>query len=81
MFTTHISLVVRICTIVNIIYYCSCRCKTFVAIDGFNSFFYPLTRLSTPTKKKVKPEEVTLTTTFMELTKNDWVRVFRSQWN
>ncbi|KAL0851577.1 hypothetical protein ABMA28_007359 [Loxostege sticticalis] len=48
------------------------QCKTFVAIDGFNSFFYPLTRLSTPTKKKVKPEEVTLTTTFMELTKNDW---------
>ncbi|KAJ0182795.1 hypothetical protein K1T71_002164 [Dendrolimus kikuchii] len=48
------------------------QCKTFVAIDGFNSFFYPLTRLNTPTKKKVKPEEVTLTTSFLELTKNDW---------
>lgn len=48
------------------------QCKTFVAIDGFNSFFYPMTRLNTPTKKTVKPEEVTLTTTFMELTKNDW---------
>ncbi|KOB65766.1 Uncharacterized protein OBRU01_22213 [Operophtera brumata] len=47
-------------------------CKTFVAIDGFNSFFYPLTRLNTPTKKTVTPEEVTLTTSFLELTKNDW---------
>ncbi|CAH2102968.1 unnamed protein product [Euphydryas editha] len=49
------------------------QCKTFVAIDGFNTFLYPLTRLRTPTKKKVAPEEVTLTTSFMELTKNDWV--------
>lgn len=48
------------------------QCKTFVAIDGFNSFFYPLTRLNTPTKKKVKPEEVTLTTSFLKLTNNDW---------
>ncbi|XP_075975150.1 mitochondrial ribosomal protein S29 [Anticarsia gemmatalis] len=48
------------------------QCKTFVAIDGFNSFFYPLTRLNTPTKRKVKPEEVTLTSTFLKLTKNDW---------
>ncbi|XP_026320162.1 28S ribosomal protein S29, mitochondrial isoform X2 [Hyposmocoma kahamanoa] len=48
------------------------KCKTFVAIDGFNSFFYPLTRLSTPTKKTVKPEEVTLTSSFKELTKNNW---------
>ncbi|XP_072947353.1 small ribosomal subunit protein mS29 [Epargyreus clarus] len=48
------------------------QCKTFVALDGFNSFFYPLTRLHTPTKKKVKPEEVSLTTSIMELTKNDW---------
>ncbi|CAK1601607.1 unnamed protein product [Parnassius mnemosyne] len=48
------------------------QCKTFVAVDGYNCFFYPMTRLNTPTKKKVKPEEVTLTTTFMELTKNDW---------
>ncbi|XP_030029150.2 28S ribosomal protein S29, mitochondrial [Manduca sexta] len=47
-------------------------CKTFVAIDGFNSFFYPMTRLKTPTKKQVRPEEVTLTTSFLEITKNDW---------
>ncbi|XP_026758926.1 28S ribosomal protein S29, mitochondrial [Galleria mellonella] len=48
------------------------QCKTFVAIDGFNGFFCPLTRLHTPTKKKVKPEEVTLTGSFLELAKNDW---------
>ncbi|XP_013191960.2 small ribosomal subunit protein mS29 [Amyelois transitella] len=48
------------------------QCKTFVAIDGFNGFFYPLTRLNTPTKRKVKPEEVTLTNSFLELTKSDW---------
>ncbi|XP_041975293.1 28S ribosomal protein S29, mitochondrial [Aricia agestis] len=47
-------------------------CKTFVAIDGFNSFLYPLTRLKTPTKRKVTPEEVSLTKPFMEITKNDW---------
>ncbi|KAI5631324.1 mitochondrial ribosomal death-associated protein 3 domain-containing protein [Phthorimaea operculella] len=40
--------------------------------DGFNCFFYPLTRLRTPTKRQVKPEEVSLTPSFMELTKNDW---------
>ncbi|CAG9581012.1 unnamed protein product [Danaus chrysippus] len=48
------------------------RCKTFVAIDGFNTFFYPLTRLRTPTKRTVAPEEVSLTTSFLTLTKNDW---------
>ncbi|CAG9118083.1 unnamed protein product [Plutella xylostella] len=47
-------------------------CKTFVAIDGFNCFFYPETRLYTSTKRTVKPEEVTLTHSFLELTKNDW---------
>ncbi|XP_063549041.1 small ribosomal subunit protein mS29 [Cydia strobilella] len=48
------------------------RCKTFVAVDGFNGFFYPLTRLRTPSKREVKPEEVTLTTSFLDLTNNDW---------
>ncbi|XP_053609674.1 small ribosomal subunit protein mS29 [Plodia interpunctella] len=48
------------------------QCKTFVAIDGFNGFFYPLTRLRTPTKRTVKPEEVSLATSFLELTKPDW---------
>ncbi|VVD02488.1 unnamed protein product [Leptidea sinapis] len=48
------------------------QCKTFVAIDGYNGFFNPLTNLHTPTKKKVAPEEVTLTASFLELTKNDW---------
>ncbi|CAG4988968.1 unnamed protein product [Colias eurytheme] len=47
-------------------------CKTFVAIDGYNGFFNATTPLQTPTKKKVAPEEVTLTTSFLELTKNDW---------
>lgn len=46
--------------------------KTFVAIDGFNCFFYPLTRLRTTTKRTVKPEEVTLTNSFLNITKNDW---------
>ncbi|CAK1544390.1 unnamed protein product [Leptosia nina] len=46
--------------------------KTFVAVDGYNGFFNSLTRLKTPTKKKVAPEEVTLTTSILELTKGDW---------
>ncbi|CAH2049905.1 unnamed protein product, partial [Iphiclides podalirius] len=48
------------------------KCKTFVAIDGYNCFFYPKTKLNTPTKKKVLPEEVTLTASFLDLTKNNW---------
>lgn len=48
------------------------KCKTFVAIDGFNSFFYSKTRLRTTTKKVVNPFEVTLTKPFLDATKNDW---------
>lgn len=48
------------------------KCKTLVAIDGYNAFFYPKTRVYTDSKVMVPPEKITLTTAFMELSKNDW---------
>lgn len=47
-------------------------CKTLVAIDGFNAFFYPNTRVFTEKKEKVHPSKVVLTEAFLELTKYDW---------
>ncbi|XP_028138289.2 28S ribosomal protein S29, mitochondrial [Diabrotica virgifera virgifera] len=46
--------------------------KTFVAVDGFNAFFYPNTRVYTEKKEMVHPQKVTLTEGFMNLTKFDW---------
>lgn len=47
-------------------------CKTLVAIDGFNAFFYPNTRVYTEKKEMVPPSRVTLTEGFLSLTKFDW---------
>ncbi|CAH0545758.1 unnamed protein product [Brassicogethes aeneus] len=47
-------------------------CKTLVAIDGFNAFFYPNTRVFTEKKEKVHPHKVVITEAFLNLTKNDW---------
>ncbi|RZC38742.1 28S ribosomal protein S29, mitochondrial [Asbolus verrucosus] len=48
------------------------HCKTLVAIDGFNAFFYPNTRVFTEKKQIVHPHKVTLTEAFLNLTKFDW---------
>ncbi|PSN47023.1 28S ribosomal protein S29 [Blattella germanica] len=48
------------------------RCKTLVAIDGFNAFFYPTTRVKTEAKVCVPPWKITLTEAFLEITKYDW---------
>lgn len=48
------------------------KCKTFVAVDGFNAFFYPQTRILTEKKQIVHPHHVTLTEAFLNLTKFDW---------
>lgn len=47
-------------------------CKVLVAVDGFNAFFYPKTRIRTEKKEIVNPQKVTLTLAFTELTKTDW---------
>lgn len=47
-------------------------CKVLVAVDGYNAFFYPKTRITTEKKEIVHPQKVTLTEAFTELTKTDW---------
>ncbi|XP_073835412.1 mitochondrial ribosomal protein S29 [Musca autumnalis] len=48
------------------------RCKTLVAIDGFNAFFHPETRILTDNKQKVTPDRITLTKPFLDITNYDW---------
>lgn len=48
------------------------RCKTLVAIDGYNGFFAPSTRLRTEQKIYMVPANVTLTRTFLSAVKADW---------
>jgi small subunit ribosomal protein S29 len=47
-------------------------CKTLVAIDGFNAFFYPHTRVFAEKKEVIPPHRITLTEAFLNLTKFDW---------
>lgn len=48
------------------------KCKVLVAVDGYNAFFYPHTRIRTEKKEIVHPKKVILTEAFRELTRNDW---------
>lgn len=48
------------------------KCRTMVAIDGFNAFFYPNIRIKTEKKEPVHPSKVTITEAFLNLTKWNW---------
>lgn len=48
------------------------KCKTMVAIDGFNAFFHPKTRILGERKLKVTTDKVTITAPFVNITKCDW---------
>lgn len=48
------------------------KVKTLVAIDGFNAFFYPNTRIFSEKKEVVPPSKITVTEAFLNLTKFDW---------
>lgn len=48
------------------------RCKVMVAIDGFNAFFHPITRILVENKQRVLPEQVSLTEPFLDICKYDW---------
>ncbi|KAM7347770.1 mitochondrial ribosomal protein S29 [Cochliomyia hominivorax] len=48
------------------------KCKVMVAIDGFNAFFHPETRILADNKQKVKPERITLTQPFLDITNYNW---------
>ncbi|XP_030758208.1 28S ribosomal protein S29, mitochondrial [Sitophilus oryzae] len=47
-------------------------CKTLVAIDGYNAFFYPSTKVYTEKREMVPPSRITVTEAFLNLTKFDW---------
>ncbi|ALC40512.1 mRpS29 [Drosophila busckii] len=48
------------------------QCKVLVAIDGFNAFFHPITRIFSDNKQLVTPDRITLTQPFLDITKYDW---------
>ncbi|KAH8269637.1 hypothetical protein KR018_011372 [Drosophila ironensis] len=48
------------------------QCKVMVAIDGFNAFFHPVTRIFSDNKQRVTPDRITLTQPFLDITKYDW---------
>lgn len=48
------------------------KCKVMVAIDGFNAFFHPETRILGDHKQKMKPEQITLTQPFLDITNYNW---------
>lgn len=48
------------------------KCRTLVAVDGYNAFFYPHTRVYTEKKEVVHPHKVTLSQAFLALTKHNW---------
>lgn len=48
------------------------KCKTMVAIDGFNAFFHSKTFIKDDSKRLVSPEKITITEPFLNITKHDW---------
>lgn len=48
------------------------KCKTMVAIDGYNAFFHPKTRILGERKTKVTTDQVTIVAPFLNITANDW---------
>lgn len=49
------------------------KCKTMVAIDGYNAMFWPRTYLHGETRShKITTDQITLTNPFLNITKYDW---------
>lgn len=48
------------------------QCKIMVAIDGYNAFFHPITRIFSDNKQRVSPDRITLTQPFLDITSYDW---------
>lgn len=48
------------------------KCRTMVAIDGFNTFFQTTTRIKDDNRRYVAASEITITEPFLSLTKADW---------
>lgn len=48
------------------------KCRTMVAIDGFNAFFHPKTVMKFDNKIKATPDNITITQPFLSMTQSDW---------
>ncbi|XP_036319082.1 28S ribosomal protein S29, mitochondrial [Rhagoletis pomonella] len=48
------------------------HCKLMVAIDGFNAFFHPETRIFGDNKQRMTPNRITLTQPFLDITNFNW---------
>lgn len=48
------------------------KCRTMVAIDGFNAFFHPWTSMKFDNRVKALPEDITITHPFLDIVKSDW---------
>lgn len=48
------------------------KCRTMVAIDGFNAFFHPITYMKFDNKMKATPQDITITQPFLDITKSNW---------
>lgn len=48
------------------------KCKTMVAIDGYNAFFHPKTRILAEFKVMVPTDKITITQPFLNITNCDW---------
>lgn len=48
------------------------KCRTMVAIDGFNAFFHTKTFIKNDNKAIVTPDKITITDPFLSLAKADW---------
>lgn len=48
------------------------KCRTMVAIDGFNAFFMERTKIKFDSRVIAKPADITITHPFLNITKADW---------
>ncbi|GAB0099363.1 mitochondrial ribosomal protein S29 [Sergentomyia squamirostris] len=48
------------------------KCKTMVAINGFNAFFLKKTTLEALHRVKIPPEKITIVKPFLDIVTNDW---------
>ncbi|XP_053950665.1 28S ribosomal protein S29, mitochondrial [Anastrepha ludens] len=48
------------------------HCKVMVAIDGFNAFYHPETRIFGDNKQRITPDRITLTQPFLDITNYNW---------
>lgn len=48
------------------------KCRTMVAIDGYNAFFMDRTKIKFDSRVIAKPEDITITHPFLSITKADW---------